>query len=199
MIEANARNLTALSKQVHEAAKAKGFWEGEQNTGQKFMLIISEVGEAMKAHRKGHFVNIEAFDKSCPISILDMVEQSGFCKSIFTVCFTNYIKDSFEDNLANILICVLDFVGSLDIVIDDFVPDIGELCGETNIGAMLFDACEYIVQAHVSVQYNSDDRNISERMQFVLRHVFAIAKYFNIDIARHIKLKLLYNKTIQTW
>ncbi len=36
----------------HAIAKEKGFWEKERNMGEALMLIVTELAEAMEAHRK---------------------------------------------------------------------------------------------------------------------------------------------------
>jgi NTP pyrophosphatase (non-canonical NTP hydrolase) len=36
----------------HGIAKSKGFWDKERNTGEALMLIVTELAEAMEAHRK---------------------------------------------------------------------------------------------------------------------------------------------------
>lgn len=45
-----------LQKNLHANSKDKGFWEGpdNQNIPTKLMLIVSEVAEAMEAHRVGN-------------------------------------------------------------------------------------------------------------------------------------------------
>ena len=40
-----------LSRLCHKIAKEKGFWDSKRNTGEMLMLIVTEVGEAMEAHR----------------------------------------------------------------------------------------------------------------------------------------------------
>jgi NTP pyrophosphatase (non-canonical NTP hydrolase) len=37
----------------HAVARDKGFWESERNVGEMLMLITSELGEAIEAHRTG--------------------------------------------------------------------------------------------------------------------------------------------------
>ncbi len=48
MKEATLRELTRL---CHETAKKKGFWDKERNIGEALMLIVTELAEAMEAHR----------------------------------------------------------------------------------------------------------------------------------------------------
>lgn len=49
--------IQELITKAHAAAKAKGFWDTERNTGELLMLIVSECGEALEAHRKGMMIN----------------------------------------------------------------------------------------------------------------------------------------------
>ena len=40
---------------IHQDIKRQGFWDKERNVGESLMLIVSELGEAIEAHRKEHF------------------------------------------------------------------------------------------------------------------------------------------------
>ncbi len=39
----------------HSSARRKGFWDKKRNVGEMLMLIVSELGEAIEAHRGGQF------------------------------------------------------------------------------------------------------------------------------------------------
>jgi len=45
-------SLKEWSDLCHGIAKSKGFWDKERNTGEALMLIVTELAEAMEAHRK---------------------------------------------------------------------------------------------------------------------------------------------------
>ena len=47
------KTITEWIEVCHKGAKDKGFWEKERNVGEMLMLIVSELGEAVEAHRKG--------------------------------------------------------------------------------------------------------------------------------------------------
>ena len=47
--------ITDWVKGCHLAAREKGFWEKERNVGEMLMLIVSELGEAIEAHRTDNF------------------------------------------------------------------------------------------------------------------------------------------------
>lgn len=45
------RTLSEWSQLCHATAREKGFWDKERNTGEALMLIVTELAEAMEAHR----------------------------------------------------------------------------------------------------------------------------------------------------
>ena len=90
--------LNELSEEIYQNNKEKGFWDKERNVGEMLMLVTSELGEAMEAHRKGRFANLESYEE-----------------------FEDAIKDTFEDEIADSVIRLLDMCGGLGIDIDTHV------------------------------------------------------------------------------
>ncbi len=45
------KTLNELSQLCHSIAVEKGFWDKERNVGEALMLIVTELAEAMEAHR----------------------------------------------------------------------------------------------------------------------------------------------------
>ena len=43
--------INEMTKLCHDIAVEKGFWEKERNIGEALMLIVTELAEAMEAHR----------------------------------------------------------------------------------------------------------------------------------------------------
>jgi NTP pyrophosphatase (non-canonical NTP hydrolase) len=91
--------INQLAKEIHENAKSKGFFDTEKNIGEMLCLIHSEVSEALEADRKGHFAKSTAFEARGEDRI-DFID--------FQMDFENLIKNSFEDELADIIIRVMD-------------------------------------------------------------------------------------------
>jgi len=89
--------IRELQKKVHENAMDKGFWDVPHNFGTDLMLVVSELGECVEAHRCGEFANMEAFNELMVNETYD-----------FETCFKREIKDSVEDELADALIRILD-------------------------------------------------------------------------------------------
>lgn len=98
--------LNQLASKIHENSKAKGFYDKELNVGEKLMLVVTEISEALEAYRSGKFADRPTFDSMI---------ASG---KIFREAFEMEIKDSFEDELADAVIRLLDLAKACNIDID---------------------------------------------------------------------------------
>jgi NTP pyrophosphatase (non-canonical NTP hydrolase) len=94
---------------IYQNNKEKGFWDKERNIGEMLMLITSELGEAMEAHRKGKFSKVSDFET-------DFDAFSNFSES-----FKMNIKDTFEDEIADAIIRLLDLSAGLGIDIEKHI------------------------------------------------------------------------------
>jgi NTP pyrophosphatase (non-canonical NTP hydrolase) len=98
-------NLNDLAVSIHAGNKARGFWDEERNVGEALMLVVTELSEALEAHRSGK--SCSKGDRIAYFESDDMVQA-----------FKNNIKDTFEDELADAIIRILDLCGGLDIDIE---------------------------------------------------------------------------------
>jgi NTP pyrophosphatase (non-canonical NTP hydrolase) len=105
--------INELAKQIHENAKAHGFFDKERNIGEMLCLIHSEVSEALEADRKNKYAR--TFD-------LRKLVYDGYTWDDSTLSFkTEFemnIKNSFEDELADIMIRVMDLAAFKGIDLD---------------------------------------------------------------------------------
>ena len=102
-------NLNELAKQFHERAKEKGFWDEPRETGTLLMLIVSELSEALEADRKNKHADMGNYYVDLGIGLSE--EHA----------FRGYIKDTFEDELADTFIRLLDLVGYMGIDIEKHI------------------------------------------------------------------------------
>lgn len=128
------------------------------------MLIISEAAEALEAHRKNRFANLAAYRSA--------VVNGKDSNSYFLEC----IKDTFEDELADIVIRILDTCGGF-----------GEQIGEP-----LAISCPSAVP---DALFLFTTALINEGIETALGVIYAICEERNIDLMAHIRIKLEYNKT----
>ena len=103
------KTLNKLRDEVHENAKNKGFWDKERETGTLLMLCVSELAEAMEADRKDRYADLELIEK----------DKEDFID--FKWSFENSIKDTFEDELADTIIRILDLCGAKGIDIEKHI------------------------------------------------------------------------------
>lgn len=104
--------LNNLANQVHQNARSKGFFNDEKNIGEMLCLIHSEVSEALEADRKHNYC-IPSFDCATMNTIIDDV--------LFKETYAHYAKGNFEEEMADIIIRVLDMCVFKNIDIDAHV------------------------------------------------------------------------------
>ncbi len=119
-------DVNSLCLFAHHTASKKGFWDKEKEIGTVLMLIVSELGEACEAHRKGkrtvwdnyfdEYARLQESSKEVTTKELATFEQQAF-----TQAFQKHIKDTFEDELADTFIRLGDLCGKLGIDIDTHI------------------------------------------------------------------------------
>lgn len=103
-------NIPELIKRAHENAVKKGFYDdGDRNIGELLMLIVSELGEALEAHRKNLFPMWEMYQ--------EMLDR----EKCFETAFRANIKDTFHDELADAVIRICDMCGYLGIDLEKHI------------------------------------------------------------------------------
>ena len=93
------KNMNELAQEIYANAKSKGFYDDGKatNTGERLCLIHSEVSEALEADRKNRFTTV------------NMNVVNGWTSDEdFVPYFKDNVKDTHEDEMADILIRVLD-------------------------------------------------------------------------------------------
>jgi NTP pyrophosphatase (non-canonical NTP hydrolase) len=89
---------------INDTARSKGFWDKPRNFGEMLMLIVSELGEALEAHRKSKTANRSGFEHYMQDWTEDMSDYTRKFKTEFESC----VKDSIEDELADAAIRLFD-------------------------------------------------------------------------------------------
>lgn len=95
----NTEKLNALKKRAYKTAVEHGFHEDVKPDAFYLGLVMSEAGEAINADRKGLHADTKAFEED---------EANGLP---FANNFKKHIKDGVEDEIADIVIRLLDFAG----------------------------------------------------------------------------------------
>ncbi len=75
--EIKGKSLNALSRLCHTIAVEKGFWDSERNLGEALMLVVTELAEAMEAHRRQDKANFREEIADSFIRLLDLCGGLG--------------------------------------------------------------------------------------------------------------------------
>lgn len=104
----NFLGINNLAQEIFMVNKANGFWDRERNVGELLMLVTSELGEALEAHRNGRFSQL---NESCTSQDKETRKNN----------FEKYVKDTFEDEIADAIIRLLDLSAGLGIDIEKHI------------------------------------------------------------------------------
>lgn len=173
-----------LRDKIHANAVEHGFWENNPSPEHFMCLVISELMESVEAHRK---------DRRTDQSLLAHFNDPGDYqpgRTGFTGYFEMYVKDTVEDELADATIRLLDLAGMIELDLS-LMPSMVRLCDEqTDLSDFqsatftehIFNILREIVKLHVS-----------DAILCSLGSICALAGYMEIDLAKHIDLKMEYN------
>ena len=127
-----------LVKKSYETSEEKGFWKHYDSVlnkiskgnnfseeeidsvknafiNQKMMLIVSEISEMMESLRKSKRCE-------CDDDLLNEIEQQFEEQpDLFHMRFIHHVKDTFEDELADVMIRLGDLTGKMDIDIEKYI------------------------------------------------------------------------------
>lgn len=99
--------INDLATQIHENAISKGFYEDKKNVGEMLCLVHSEVSEALEADRKTKYCELNnenwMIDGRTLKEDLNVIDNVSFIQT-----FEMAVKDTFEDELADVMIRVMD-------------------------------------------------------------------------------------------
>ena len=165
--------LIALQAKVYANAAAKGFWEkgAEENRGERVMLIVSELGEALESHRKNRWAKNGA-------------TYVGMKNPAWEGYFKEYIKDTVEDELADVAIRILDYTGGFNVsLVDrDYRKE-----STGNFGHDLLRIVHYCICAY----YEEPGKDWG----YALAALIKFCEWWDIPLLQHVNWKFHYNTT----
>lgn len=180
-------DLENLANRAYSNAKEHGFFKSSNRFQHYLFLVIAELGEALEADRRNKRALPEAFDRAMkePVS----PHEAATPEEIYDHWFEAYIKDTLEDELADAAIIVLSLSGSWlydenlnaerRYVSSSYLKPNSEY---PDLALSLF----YLCRAIINTDYH---RNIT-----ILYWLNRIAASLEIDLFKHIELKMTYNE-----
>lgn len=183
-------NRQALAKRIHANAVAKGFWPTNEDGAHKYspehygMLVITELSEAVEAHRKNNHACRESYE-------INLQTQGEARKDEL---FGHYIKDSVEDEIADAYIRLLDMWGAYcSTSIDEAIEEWKERFSETDWGLSEFTEDIYAIISNFYDTLNCFE--IKYKVSYILRELEDLAEYLGIDLFWHVQEKMRYNES----
>lgn len=189
--------VSGLINESYLVACNHGFHDEKKSVDHWIMLVISEVGEVINADREGRDA--------------DLVAYESMCKHDYeTNAFLRYVKDSVEDELADVCIRLYDLCGTLGIMpvhhsseaMQDMFGDFVDILGSYSLTERCKVLCELLCQCNNDMELEeTDDYEGSETISFwigaALCLVYCMAQDMGIDLLNHIRLKMRYNESRQ--
>ena len=165
-----------LIERVQMNAQDKGFHDVKISDEHKLMLIICEVAEAVEADREGRRA------KPMPEDWQTLNDE------VFKMIFLSQVKDSLEDELADVVIRMMDS-GYLDDTEEIVTPDVFTrvtLFPPVGKGLAFVEQAYHLVE---SIIFGAKVNDLARASQIV----FYLARELDIDLATHIRMKMRYN------
>lgn len=175
-------DLNTLKERAFRIACEHGFHNHDLPDEHWLMLEFTELSEAVEADRKNHRANLLAFDKlgDKASNNWTSTEPYSFAKN-----FEQNIKNSLEDELADVVIRLLDFAGVHGIDLDPLVVPV-----RRSVLAISMTVFSYDV---IRLFFNSAPLQL--RIQASISWVFEKCEHDGIDLMRFISMKMNYNET----
>lgn len=167
-------DYNSLSLRAHTNATNKGFWDGQRTTREHcLMLIVTEIAEMVEADRHDRHA--------------DMSKYNELAKHFDAALFEECIKDSVEDECADIAIRIFDMSGAMHIDFDhvkriDYYRDFDHFAFTENAFALT----KGLAKENIS---------IIKRIAFALQFLENWSRSLGFNLERHIVLKMAYNET----
>ena len=178
--------LMKLSKECHQRAVDKGFWNYLHSVMHYLMLVISELCEAIEADRIGKWAKLTPEQTE---------ELRGLEGSAYAQAFLRLVKDTVEDEIADAVIRLLDLLGHLFGVMlppSGFVERVSGEYDDREPPKMLTEALMPIV-AETSGLFSLSRYMVG--ILYALKSLEQLCDHLGIDLMAHIELKLKYNET----
>ena len=170
--------LTELRDRAYRTACDKGFHDEQKPDAVYKMLIITEIAEAVQADRKGRRVTRKARE-----------DYEQFMEAYNDISITMYesaISGTLEDELADIIIRMLDYCGMKEIGFDNGIE----------YNDFPFNHFDFLNKSFPEVMLGFCKRAAASffDMGFLLRIIFYYCESLGIDILWFVEMKMRYNE-----
>lgn len=182
--------LKKFITKAYDNAKAKGFYKPNLDINQALMLIITEMGEAIQAHRNNRHGSIEDYNKWLGVSEEQAYEES--------------LEGTVESEFADVALRIMSLLGwynsqNIICLMNDTELKKAEEFHKVDFehGSYSLPTAMYLIITRITYfPFSCSPAWMNTiRLQDILMQVFVLAHAEGIDLVEHIKLKMQYNES----
>lgn len=181
----NNININELRDKAYECAKAHGWHDTELSDSHFLWLVITELAEATNAHRCNKRANTVDYN-----SQMDYYDTQMLNPAVYNYAFKNqyrfFIKDSFEDELADAFIRLLDLAGLRNIDLSYINNMIGKMKTVSDTWT------EFCLKATFLLSH--EEQPLQSKILYILGGLIDYPLQMNIDIMWYVERKMKYNE-----
>lgn len=171
---------------AYATACSHGFHDVDRSDAHFMMLVISEIGEMVEADRKNLRASVNGFK---------------FSSKDFRSAFEEHVKDTLEDELADVCIRIFDFCGyrRLEPVMSskgliEMDDNFEYIFGTMSICEQCYALCNLVTDV---TRFASPDEK-QRALGCILSFAVSFARRHGIDLEWHIEHKMRYNENRAT-
>ena len=179
--------LDSLTTRAFDTACSHGFHDVERSNAHFMMLVLSEIGEMVEADRKSRRVKLHGDELDNTLRFNDFVPT-----------FEILVKDTMEDELADVVIRLLDFCGKRGISLfmgNDGIVDMQDKFVEMFGDMSVCEQCFYLSRIVTSIGDDAPAQDLPSLVACAISFCFEFATFHKIDLLWHIEKKMAYNET----
>ena len=185
-VKITKERISELVSNSYRVAMEHGFHDDYHSVSHYMMLVLSEIGEMVEADRKNCHADVASY-------------RVGGLESV-PAHFERWIKDTFEDEMADVVIRLCDFCGSLNVlpytndVMVDMSEEFAKFWGDKSVCEQCFALSSMVVDVE-RASYDADDTEMCKRLGSTLSFIFEMAHFHGIDLLWHVDRKMEYNES----
>ena len=180
-------NLNELRDEAYSIAKANGWHEEEHSDEHLLMLVITEIAEAVQADRKNKHADIASF-KEYQTYYGSFLPSKETLEIRFREDFEEYIKNTVEDELGDVIIRCLDLCGVKGL--NAYTVNVEFPSGMDGFTDRMYFVCRQLTDRILTADSVTLEFVLSQTMSYIVEH----CRRKGIDLDFFIRTKMKYNR-----
>lgn len=177
-------------KRAHGCACRHGFHDVELSVEHCMMLVVTEVAEMVEADHKGKYAQMAMYEsqKNTP-------QPENLKEAHKKFCFETFIKDSVEDEMADVMIRLYDMCGVFGIEFNESYLGVSMVDEYNEVRGRSFTEKAFMLCGMLCSGVDRDEFPLDVVLGSALSFVECWAKDMGVDLVWHIENKMRYNES----